>query len=403
MPIGDLLAEISGKPSSPSTGTSAPPAPAGLKRKISASSSLTSNIAKKPATESSAALVRPKAPSSGGPSTSSSVRRTDSEVTASQRPNGSASGPPTISRNGDLGHAQVRRHGPDTSRPRPISTNRPAPSVAPRPSPTAARPAPTTSAAPKKGSFAEIMARGAKAQQTMGKVGVIQHKPISKPMNKKDRDLAKLEDKSTAKRPSGKFPGVAGKVPPTAAQNGSRMSSGTKATVKGGAALGEKPGPGKKGSKSSSAESSEKKVKKSTSATTGYTGTARPVPGATRGGAAGRAGGPSRPGQRDRGLLAPPKASRRGQADDDYDEDMDDFIDYDDEEAEADPYGRPGRYVEYDSDGSSDMEAGLSDIDSEERAAERFARNEDKREQMLEEKLRREKEERKKRLAQGYR
>ena len=89
--------------------------------------------------------------------------------------------------------------------------------------------------------------------------------------------------------------------------------------------------------------------------------------------------------------------SRRSKYEDEYDEDMDDFIDYDDEEDDVGP-----RY-DYDSEGSSDMEAGLSDIDTEERRAELYAREEDRREQALEEKLKREKEERKRRLAQGGR
>lgn len=236
----------------------------------------------------------------------------------------------------------------------------------------------------------------------MGKVGVIQHKPIAKPVSKKERELAKMDQKAAAKAGSGRPNAAPGRASTTLAQGGSRANGPSKPGFKGSSTAREKPGPGKTGVKSIP-ESSDKKIKKSTSATTGYTGTARPIPGAVKGGSAARGNGPSRPGQRDRGLLAPPKAARRAQSEDEYDEELDDFIDYDDEEAETDPYGRPGRYVEYDSDASSDMEAGMSDIDSEERAAERFARDEDRREQMLEEKLRREKEERKKRLAQGYR
>lgn len=242
------------------------------------------------------------------------------------------------------------------------------------------------------------MARGAKAQQTMGKVGVIQHKSIGKQMSKKDRELAKTEQKNSAKMAAGK--GVAG--PGKGSATISRAAESSRSGMRGGS-NGDRPIGSKAGVKSTSAEVPEKKIKKSSSATTGYTGTARPIPGAAKRGPTGRSGGPARPGQRDRGLLAPPKAARKDRYDDEYDEELDDFIDYDDEEAEADPYGRPGRYVEYDSDASSDMEAGLSDIDSEERRAERVARDEDRREKMLEEKLKREKEERRKRLAQGYR
>lgn len=246
------------------------------------------------------------------------------------------------------------------------------------------------------------MARAAKAQQTMGKVGVIQHKSIDKPVSKKERELAKLEQKSSAKMTPSKGANGSGKASATTSQNVSRTAGPPRSGMKGGSS-GDRPVGSRLGTKPNSAEAPDKKIKKSSSATTGYTGTARPVPGAAKRGPISRTGGPPRPGQRDRGLLAPPKASRKDRYEDEYDEELDDFIDYDDEEAEADPYGRPGRHVEYDSDGSSDMEAGMSDIDTEERAAERLARDEDRREQMLEEKMRREKEEKRRRLAQGYR
>jgi hypothetical protein len=100
-------------------------------------------------------------------------------------------------------------------------------------------------------------------------------------------------------------------------------------------------------------------------------------------------------------LLNAPKTRPAGRSrydQDDYDEDMDDFIDYDDEEDEQ---GGP-RY-EYASDASSDMEAGLDDIDSEERRAERIARQEDLEEQRREEMLKRSKEERKRRALEELR
>ncbi|EEY20015.1 predicted protein [Verticillium alfalfae VaMs.102] len=73
----------------------------------------------------------------------------------------------------------------------------------------------------------------------------------------------------------------------------------------------------------------EKKIKKAAVATTGYTGTARPRPGTTS------KAKPAAPG----GALLNPRtapryggSSKRSRYDEDEDEEMDDFIDYDDEE-----------------------------------------------------------------------
>lgn len=55
---------------------------------------------------------------------------------------------------------------------------------------------------------------------------------------------------------------------------------------------------------------------------------------------------------------------------DDYDEELDDFIDYDDEE---DEYGG-GLCYDYVFDGFLDMEVGLDDIDSEECMVERIVK-----------------------------
>lgn len=132
----------------------------------------------------------------------------------------------------------------------------------------------------------------------------------------------------------------------------------------------------------------EKKVKKAALATTGYTGTARPRPGANpsqSGSSLSQKSGGSRLGSRYGGGLSSRK--RR----DDYDDELDDFIEYDDEE--EDPYGGRPRYDSYDDE--SDMEAGLTDIDEEERRAEMLARKEDQEQEALELRLKREKERRK--------
>lgn len=142
----------------------------------------------------------------------------------------------------------------------------------------------------------------------------------------------------------------------------------------------------------------EKKVKKAATATTGYSGTARPRPNA----------GTERNGKRPApgGALLNPRAgpryggsSRRSRYDEDEDEELDDFIEYDDDEEED---MRGPRY-RYDSGSESDMEAGMDDIYEEERTAERQARLEDAREQALEAKLKAEKEDRKRRAMEAQR
>jgi len=130
----------------------------------------------------------------------------------------------------------------------------------------------------------------------------------------------------------------------------------------------------------------EKKVKKAALATTGYTGTARPRPGAstTKPGVTNRPSAEPKLREKPRhgGGYGGSYSSRR---DDDYDEELDDFIDYDDEEEEA----GYGRQVDYESE--SDMEAGLTDLETEERRAELEARREDREQEALERRLKEEK------------
>ena len=133
----------------------------------------------------------------------------------------------------------------------------------------------------------------------------------------------------------------------------------------------------------------QKKIKKAAQATTGYAGTARPRPG--------------NPAKRDSaprgGALLVSSAPRAGKSSryDDYDEEMDDFIDYDDEEDNGGP-----RY-DYDSDRSSDMEAGLDELDDEEQQAERIARREDIEEERRERDRKMAKEERKRKALEALR
>ncbi|KAG6085928.1 hypothetical protein E4U15_001044 [Claviceps sp. LM218 group G6] len=254
--------------------------------------------------------------------------------------------------------------------------------VSSRPSQTPAAAA-TIARPPKKGSFAEILARGQRAQAVMGQVGKIQHKKVEKGAIKKSRD----------------------ELPPssTPAKGRAAISGGYAGTAKPAQRVGDKGvaaqplvvgrGKGKAAAAAAVAEAAEaaRKLKRAASATTGYTGTARPKPDSQvrkkdvpRGGAL---------------LTVPrhtiPKAKRE---EDDYDEELDDFIEYDDEE---DDVGGP-RYG-YASDGSSDMEAGLEDIDHEERRAEYIGRREDLEEERLEKTLKSAKEERKRKALEQMR
>jgi protein SPT2 len=270
-----------------------------------------------------------------------------------------------------------------SARPAASSATLSAPKVLPaKPSPTTPTSAGPTKA-PKKGSFAEIMARGAKAQQIAPKAGLIQHKAITQTvMSKKERD----QQKSKWKLGKAGIEGKSSVIPSREKPGPSIRNGGSKdprSTVRGNSRSG-----------SAGEEVADKKIKKAAMASTGYTGTARPPPKkaldpsnvkstSSRGRPAG-------------GLLAPPRTGRH-QRDDDEDSDMDDFIDDDEDEDDMAPSGY--RYAnEYDSD--SDMEAGADDIYAEEQRALRQAREDDAKEEALLDKLRREKEARKRRA--GY-
>jgi protein SPT2 len=209
--------------------------------------------------------------------------------------------------------------------------------------------------------------------------GKIQHKPLEKPLTMRERKELKAEEARKAKlagrhQASGKYNGSAAAA---------RGASGRP---------GQKPGTAlaAKGPKDKTPPVEEKKIKKAALATTGYTGTARPRPGSTvsKPGTAPRPGGEAdRERPRYPGGLSRPRRYEE-------DEELDDFIEYD-EEDEPTGYGY-GRGREYNSaEDDSDMEAGLSDIDEEEQMAEKVARREDLKEMELEKRLKKEKEERK--------
>ncbi|CAM1503035.1 Fc.00g078110.m01.CDS01 [Cosmosporella sp. VM-42] len=382
MPIGDLLAQISGGDAPAST-----PRPtisrANTLPKRRADDDLSNNVSKTPRTTlSSTVAPRPSEslpqPRYTGTSTPSArpaalPSRPLDRPSSSQRPvNGSNAKPSVLSSKPMNGANRVKK-----------------PSAPGRPSPG---PSNVSRVAPKKGSFAEILARGQRAQQVMGQVGRIQHKKVEKGAVKKETPEPRVDPRHTKKKqpPQSGYAGTGKPVPRTGTSANGHARDGRNGK-------GAPPAKGGQGAKTDRAraaaeEEREKKFKKAAAATTGYTGTARPKPGgavkqrdAPRGGA----------------LLntrAPRPTSSKSRFNDDYDEELDDFIDYDDEEEEQ---GGP-RY-DYASDESSDMEAGLEDIDTEERRAEIIARREDIAEEQLEKNLKARKEARKREALEALR
>ncbi|PMD26805.1 hypothetical protein NA56DRAFT_667941 [Hyaloscypha hepaticicola] len=227
---------------------------------------------------------------------------------------------------------------------------------------------------PKKGSYAEIMARGKAAQATLGQVGKIQHKKIEKLPSKREREEMKATKVHNLQKnlgPNGKFR-AAGKQllkgERTGAGNSERKASNGKV------------GTGGTGKKSAEAVA-EKKIKKAAMATTGYTGTARPKPGA-------KISRPSTTGSSrydrgpDRG-----RDGRYGSSSKGYSYPSEEEEDEEEEEEE-----------DYASDVSSDMEAAAFEVDEEEEEAARIARREDAEALAEENRHKREKEEKRRRL-----
>lgn len=218
-------------------------------------------------------------------------------------------------------------------------------------------------------------------------------------MTKKEREDAAAEEAKAAKRGlKSNLKSGAGVLPSRSGPNGMQRNGNGNGHLDRTRGAIQKPGTGKLG-KTPAVE--ERKVKKAALATTGYQGSARPVvnkakASSVRPGAPGASRGHDKPNPM--GMFSKPRRQR----DEDYDEDMDDFVVDDEEEEEEGPsYG--SRYKYADEDSESDMEAGYSDLDAEENAAAKAARLEDLREERLLEQRKREKEARKKALLQGKR
>lgn len=291
--IGDLLAQISGEPS-PTT-SSFPKANDEPRRPL--------DKVKKATTQTTS------------PSKPTAVPRRPSPVDARTKPSryGGGPGPATTFKNGQ---------------PTPPPSNDP-----PKP--------------PKKGSYAEIMARGQAAQKVLGQVGKIQHKKIERLPSRREREQLKAQR--------------AGKIQKGLAPNSKFQKIGQPAISDG----------SKKGVKGKVEHVPEKKVKKAALATTGYAGTARPKPGSS--------GYSSRP--------TPGSSSHQSRYDD---RKRSAYTDDDDGNEDEEP--------DYESDVSSDMEAAAFEVDEEEEMAARIARREDAEALNEENRLKREKEEKKRRL-----
>ena len=208
-------------------------------------------------------------------------------------------------------------------------------------------------AAPKKGSYAEIMARAKAAQTASPAVGVIKHKPKEKISEKKELLLAKkgLSKKGKADSKSGQ-------------RSGSPHSKSSS------------PAPGLPSSKKPASKKIPQPAYKGTAKPApAYRGTAKPVSSAVS--------------SRNLPSSARPSTSKSHR---DRDDDSDNDIVESEELEEEDEVGY--------SDSASDMEAGFSDMMEEEQVAIKVAKKEDEEEARLEDKLKREKEERKRKLQQ---
>ncbi len=213
---------------------------------------------------------------------------------------------------------------------------------------------------PKKGSYAEILARAKAAQANFGKVGRIQHKAIEKGLSKRERQ--ELKEQGSQSHRVSKKPSQSGlRTPMRDARNGVCEKSG-KLTLRGKAPA-----------------VPEKKIKKAALATTGYTGTARPNPALMK---SSRSTAPSSTAEKS-GYARSSSGRRDKYASDD--EDGDDEVDEEED---------------YYSDASSDMEADVFEVDEEEEKAARIARKEDEEALREEARHQREKEDKRRRLAE---
>lgn len=226
----------------------------------------------------------------------------------------------------------------------------------------------TPKAPPKKGSFAEIMARAKSAQMAAPAIGIIKHKPKETLSNKKEILLHK-QGRMNKTRPESKDPLRRGILP-----NGGQGPDSGSSTIK------TKPEIGG--------------VNKKSAPQPTYKGTASAKPQPSYKGTMKKASSPVPPGRKNStaqsGLSRSRTASivHRSALNDRYlSEDEEEYDGEDDED--GDDLG---------GESSDDMEVGFSDVEEEEETAAKVARKEDEEQAKLELQMKRQKEERKKRL-----
>lgn len=280
-------------------------------------------------------------------------------------------------------HAKIEQHAAIPSRPvaqaKPLvktgKINMEAPvksesKAATRPTP---KPQEAPRGPPKKGSYAEIIARATNYKKTLGQMGKIQNKPFEKeapkPVGPKGKPNIGAVPRGGPDQPT------RGK-PVLHSRNSQREVPGGK--------VGKVAEKGSKNGNKAAPPEPVKKLKKAAMATTGYTGTARPNPAAAKANPRLLISSATRPGpvpRRDSASTsrAPKPALPRRYTYAEEDEE-------DEEERE-----------DYESDVSSDMEAAAFEVDEEEEKAARLGKLEDKEQ---EERLRREAAEKQRRLAQ---
>ncbi|KAI9663693.1 MAG: hypothetical protein M1821_007183 [Bathelium mastoideum] len=321
---------------------------------------------------------RPAAQSTTDQTPTSQFSRTNSVVQAgvkrkAENGNGSAQGQPKAARTDSNAPGDK-----NMIRPRPViaaglssfgssSSQGTAKPASPKPSTTTLTSSTTsTSAAPKKGYLATLE-RAKAAQAAKSSVGVIKHKPIER-LAKKDRLALKAE--AVSRKKPGPGPGQNGRSAPPSDRD-ARLSAKSSSNNEDGVGAKSKQGKpqdpgGYKGT-----------MRPSNTTTTAYRGTMRPSASTP---SLAKPRGPGLDRSRSSSLAARSKDKTRkgGYASysdgDSVDEDENDFID-DDEDEDARDWGGGGDG--YGSEASSDMEAGLDEMDTEEQASLRAARRED--------------------------
>lgn len=227
----------------------------------------------------------------------------------------------------------------------------------------------TSKAAPKKGSYAEIMARAKASQAAAPAVGTIKHKPKETLSNKKEILLHK-QGRLNKPKPGSKD-ALGRDVPPDG-----RPSPG--------------PGPSAVRTKSEIGGSSKKAVAPPTYKGTAtakpqpsYKGTMKPVASPTL---SGRKNSVPNKGHSQSRSISMGRSSISHDRNNRYlsEDEEDDDLEEDDEDMGG--------------ESTDDMEAGFSDVEEEEQHAIKFAKKEDEEQARIELQLKREKEERKKRL-----